>query len=138
MESELTKLRRKRSRIHRQLDRLEPLLADYQAKLADTEARIHALAPELWLQSRHRRPNPIFGHGELTRFALDVMREAGEPLAVAVIAVRMLARKGIALPDPRLRCRTRERLRRMFASLQERGVTVRVGHGNASRRGIAP
>jgi hypothetical protein len=137
MDSELTKLRRKRSRIHRVLDRLEPLLAGYRAKLADTEARIHELAPELALQSRHRRPNPIFARGELTRLALDVLREAGEPLPVAVIAVRALARKGIALPDPTLRRRTRHRLRQMFAVLGKRGVTVRVGSGKGSRRGIA-
>jgi len=43
--SELTKLRRKRQRIHRQFDKLEPLVAGYRALLRDTEARIHEPAP---------------------------------------------------------------------------------------------
>ena len=136
-DSEFTKLRRKRQRIHRQLDKLEPLVAGYHATLRDTEARIHELAPELALQLRHRCQNPVFQRGELTRFALDILREAGKPLPVAVVAVRALARKGIALPDPTLRRRTRHRLRQMFAVLQKRGVTVRLGHGKDARRAIA-
>lgn len=56
-DSELTKLRRARSRVHRQLDKLEPLLAGYHAKLADLNARIQTLAPELNLPPRRYSPN---------------------------------------------------------------------------------
>ena len=134
MRSELTKLRQKRQRIHRQLDKLEPLVAGYRAMLRDTEAAIHALAPELALQLRRRRPNPVFEHGELTRFALDILREAGEPLPVAAIAVRALARKGVALPDPKLRRYTRNKVRSALIALDKRGVTMRIGEGKAARR----
>jgi hypothetical protein len=34
------------------------LVAGYQTKLADLEARIQAIAPELQLPARHRSPNP--------------------------------------------------------------------------------
>jgi hypothetical protein len=74
----LKKLRAKRIRTHRQLDKLEPLIAGYRAKLAEVEAAIQALAPELPLPTRHRtyQPNPYFARGELPRVALAVLREA--------------------------------------------------------------
>ena len=132
-ESGLTKLRRKRQRIHRQLDKLEPLVAGYRAMLRDTEARIHELA----LQLRRRVANPVFKRGELTRFALDILREAGEPLPVATIAARALARKGVALPDPKLRRYTRNKVRAALIALGKRGMTMSVGSGKETRRGIA-
>lgn len=134
--SELTNLRTKRTRIHRQLDKLEPLVSGYRLLLRDTEARIHELAPELVLQLRRRVPNPIFKRGELRRFMFDILREAGEPLPVATIAVRALARKGVTLPDPTLRRRTRQQVRAALIGLDKRGVTVRIGEGKASRRGL--
>ena len=74
MDSQLTKLRRKRIRIHRQLDKLDPLVAGYRAKLVEVEAAIQALAPELPLPTRHRtyQPNPHFARGELPRVALTI------------------------------------------------------------------
>ena len=59
-----------------------------------TEAAIQRIAPELNLPPRRYRPNPYFKRGELPRLALDIMREAGEPLATRTIAARALAAKG--------------------------------------------
>jgi hypothetical protein len=52
------------------------------------------LAPELELPPRFRKPNPVFARGELPRLALAILREAGEPLPIAAIAVRALKAKG--------------------------------------------
>ena len=134
--AELEYLRRSRSQIHRQLDKLEPLLAGYQAKLAEVEAGIRAIAPELDIPKRFRNPNPIFRRGELPRLAMDVLRVAEGPLPIRVIAVRALAMKGIPLPDPTLRRRTRHRLRIILAAWDRRGITVRVGDGNGALRGL--
>ena len=100
----LGNLRRARIRIHRQLDKLEPLLAAYHFKLAHVEAQIQALAPELPLPTRHRtyQPNPYFMRGELPRVALTILREAGEPLPIRVIAARALARKDCPTPTRRI------------------------------------
>ena len=68
--------------------------------------------------------------------ALAVLREAGEPLPVGVIAVRMLALKGVTLPDPATRLAVRRRIRVMFHSLDRRGVTMLVGKGRDSKRAI--
>jgi hypothetical protein len=137
MKSELANLRHVRLYTHKQLDRYEPLVARLRAKLAETEAAIQALAPELPLSHRRHAPNPIFARGEMSRMALDVLRQAREPLPIRVIAVRMLAAKGIALPDPAMRGYLRKRLRIAFAAMDRRGVTVRIGEGHGAKRALA-
>ena len=136
-DSDLTKLRRKRSRVHQALDRLEPPVADYRAKLAELEAAIQGLAPELQLHPRRYKPNPVFARGELPRLALAVMREAGEPIPTRLIAARVLALKGIPLPDPRTIKLTRLRLQQTFAKWTRRGLLVTCGKGKARRRMLA-
>jgi hypothetical protein len=68
-ESEVTKLRRARSRVHRNIEQHERLPAFYRAKLANLDGRVHDLAPELVLPVAHRKPNPVFARGQLTRLA---------------------------------------------------------------------
>ncbi len=135
--TQLGNLRRARSRVHMRIDQHERMLQGYRDKLASLEAEIHAIAPELALQPARRRSNPVFARGELTRFALDVLREEGAALPIRVIAVRVLAIKGHLLPEPRLRRTVRHRLRQMFVALDKRGVTVKVGDGNEAARAIA-
>jgi hypothetical protein len=135
--SELANLRRARVRVHAQLNKLEPQVASYRAKLADLESRIQAIAPDLFIQPRRYKPNPVFARGEMTRMALDVLREAGEPLPMRVIVIRMLAAKGIPLPGPELRRTIRKRVRIAFVAMDKRGITVRIGNGNASLRALA-
>jgi hypothetical protein len=89
------------------------------------------------LQLRRRVANPVFQRGELTRFALDILREAGEPLPVATIAIRALARKGVALPDPKLRRYTRNKVQAALGALDKRGVTMGVGNGKETKCGSA-
>ena len=136
-ETELTKLRRARIRCHKKLKQTEALLAGYQAKLADLESKIRAICPELDLPLRTRKPNPIFKHGELSQMALAVLREAGEPLPIRVITVRMLAKKGIILPDPAMRFAVRKRVRVAFCALDRRGVTVVIGGGREAVRWLS-
>ena len=59
-DTELQSLRRKRRRICANLAKLEPLVADYHAKLASVEAAILAIDPQLWLPPRRYKPNPVF------------------------------------------------------------------------------
>ena len=67
-------LRSKRARIHRMLERLEPMVTGYREKLARIEAEIQAIAPELNLPPRRYLPNPHFARGELPRIAMDILR----------------------------------------------------------------
>ena len=58
-DSDLTKLRRARTRCHKALKQAEELAAGYRTKLADLEARIQAIAPDLKLPARFHDPIPI-------------------------------------------------------------------------------
>ena len=137
MNRELANLRRARSRCHFRLKQAEDLAQSYRDKLADLESRIRAIAPELELPVRFRRPNPVFARTELTRLALAILREAGEPLPIAAVAVRALRAKGVTWPDPVLRRRTRTKLRAAFGKLRARGVLVAVGSGNGTKHRLA-
>ena len=134
MDSPLTKLRRARSRCHFALKQAERLAESYRDKLADLEARIQAIAPDLQLPSRLRKPNPIFARGELRRLAIDMLREADEPLSIRDMALGALKAKGVRFPDRRTMKATRVRLREAFAKLQGRGMARTVGSGRKTRR----
>ena len=135
-DSDLTKLRRARARVHHQITLLEPLLAGYQAKLTDLEARIHALAPELNLPPRRYKLNPHFARNELPRLVLAILRGADGPLSTREIAVKALASKGVTLPDRRAMKLTRLRVAQACIRFQERGITMRVGTANRSKRSL--
>jgi len=131
---DLTNLRRKRRYIHRQLDRYEPLVTRLRASLAETEAGIAAIAPELNLPPRRYAPNPHFARGELPRLALAILRDAGRPLSTREIAVRALARKGVTLPDRRTMKMARVRVQQAFARFVARGIARNVGSARAGKR----
>ena len=121
-ETEITKLRRARIRCHKSLKQTEALLAGYQAKLARLDAAIYAIAPELDLPLRFRKPNPIFARGEFSRFILDVLREAERPLTMREIAAAMLDRKGVVVIDASLREYICHRLSCQLSVLHKRGL----------------
>jgi hypothetical protein len=134
-DTDVTKLRRVRSRAHFALKQAETLAQDYRIKLADLEARIQAIAPDLQLPARPRKPTPIFKRGELARLALTMLRTSDRPLAIREMALGALAAKGIRFPDRRTMRQT-VRLREVFAKLQDRGVARTVGTGKATRRAL--
>lgn len=123
---ELANLRRARIRCHRSLKQTEALLAGYQAKLATIEAAIYAIAPELDLPIRFHKPNPIFVRGEMSRFILDVFREAEKPLTMREVAARMLDRKGVVVIDASLREYIYHRLSCQLSVLGKRGLIEMV------------
>lgn len=133
--TELNNLRRARSRCHLKLKQAEAIVARYQAHLADLQARIQAIAPDLGLPPRFYKPNQIFARGELPRVALAILREAGTPLPIRVIAVRALARKECQAPTRRIFKMTRVRLQQLFRRLDAKGLTFKVGRGSAQGGG---
>ncbi len=78
----------------------------------------------------------MFSRKELPRIAMEIMREEGKPPPVGVIVVRALARKGVTQPGPGLRKLIRVRLQQYLGAQEKRGVVVKVGTGNATRRGL--
>lgn len=82
-----------------------------------------------------RKRDPIFKRGEIPRLSLQVLCEAGEPLAVSVIARRVLQAKGIELPTIALQRRIRGRVRLIFCALASAGGRT-VGVGNMAKRSL--
>ena len=95
------------------------------------------LDPQLWLPPRRYKPNPHFARNELPRIAMAVLREAAEPLATKVVALRALATKGVMTPDRRTMKVTRTRLLQFLSKLDKRGITQKVGSGNRTKRILA-
>ena len=60
---------------------------------------------------RRRKPNPWFKRGTVFRAAIEVMREAGQPLSTQDITLRMLGAKGVSSPN-------REAVRHLFGGVQ--------------------
>ena len=130
----LARLRLARVRCNENIARLESLLAFQRSRREAIEAAIQDLEPELKLPPATRRPNPVFKRGEITRLALEVMREANEPLAISVITVRILAKKGVDLPTPTIRKMTKSRLRAALLAFGKRGVVCTVGVGEDRKK----
>ncbi len=133
---ELYNLRQQRRRVCANLAKLEPMVAGYHAKLAEVEAAILAIDPQLWLPPRRYKPNLVFKRQELPRLAMTILRQAREPLPVKDIARKALAAKGVRFPDRRTMKQTRVRLQKVFWKWDARGLTVKVGTGNGTRRGL--
>jgi hypothetical protein len=133
MHPDLRNLRRVRVYTHKQIDRLQPQLDRLKARLAKVEAEIQAIAPELPLPPRRYKPNPIFARGDFTRTLYAVLREAGEPLPMRTIAIRMLTVKGHSLPDLRMRKATFYRLSTTLSVAHARGRVVMSGTPNKRR-----
>ena len=72
--------------------------------------------------------------GDLRRLAIDMLREAGRPLAIKEMALAALKATGIRYPDRRTMRITRTRLRDTFTKPQNRGMARTAGTGNATKR----
>jgi len=77
-------------------------------------------------------PDPHFARGELTRLALDVLREAGEPMRIRDVAAAALRRKGLFPPSRTLLQHTAHQLQETFAVLGKRGGGREGGGGKRS------
>jgi hypothetical protein len=130
----LERLRHARRVCNENIAKLESRLAYQHGRREAIEAEIQSIAPDLQLPAPRRKPNAIFKRGEVPRLAFKVLREAGEPLAVSVIARRVLQAKGIELPTIRVQRRTRSHIRCMFSAWGKRGVVRTVGVGNKAKR----
>ena len=136
-DSPVAKLCRRRHTILRKIAPLERKLSLHRARLAMVEAAILQLRPTLDMPLPQAKLAPIFAKGELTRPALDMLRQSGRPMAMGEMVRRCLAAKGLRFPDRQRRSKTERHLQHSFARLEARGLTMRVGHGHETSRGLA-
>ena len=77
-------------------------------------------------------PTRTFARGELPRVALAILREAGEPLPIRVIAARALARKDCSAPTRRPSSGAFPRTPGTIACRRQRQVTARIAAPSSS------
>jgi hypothetical protein len=82
--------------------RLEGELRKQRKNLAHVRAVIEIVDPSFDVSSikpiRTNKLNPFFKRGEAFLLALDVLREASEPMRPMEIAIAMLVKKGVSKP----------------------------------------
>lgn len=85
--------------------RLEGELRQNRKNLTHVRAVIKIVSPDFDIASvkpkRGHKPNTWFKRGTAFLVALDVLREAKEPLSMWEICRRMLAKRGVANPSER-------------------------------------
>jgi hypothetical protein len=131
---------------------LDRLHAELAGKIADNkreaarlaqnmchvEAVMKLLDPDYSVRSiavRRRKPNPYFKRGTIFRHALEVLRQAEQPLMTTEITARMFEAKGVKDPP-------REAFRTVFGGVQASlrnndGKTVRaIGEARPTRWGL--
>ncbi len=126
MQSEITRLRRRRHNLNHQVRRHEARLAHTIAKLRAVEAELQTIDPRLDLTPRERTPNPYFARNELGQLILGVLREADRPLRRGELVVRVLAAKGAPIPPKGMLEFVHHRLPCVLLGLKKRGVVRRV------------
>jgi hypothetical protein len=86
-----------------------------------------------------RRPptQACYARGEPRRMAIDVLRDAGRPVAINKMALAASKAKGVRFPDRRTTKQTHVRLRDVFAKLEARGRGADGGAGRATWRALA-
>ena len=131
----LSGLIRKRAELSGEADALRTRLAAIAASMGHVDAVIGLFDPAFDLATiRPKRPraSDATKPGEMSRFVLDALREAGEPVPTSVIAARLMAERGMDDQDRKL---VRAVLKRVGMTLrhQERRGTVRshAGPGRA-------
>jgi hypothetical protein len=132
----LHRLRLARSRTQEAIHDTELLLFLYRVRLAKVELAINRIAPELPLDGRTLKPNPIFKRGEIGRMAMDCLRNATGPLSIPGIAVTILRAKGVEWLDSQTIRVTRRAINVAMPAWERRGIVRRYGGGKMTKWGL--
>jgi hypothetical protein len=119
--------------------RLEGELRKQRKNLAHVRAVIEIVEPGFDVSSvkpiRTNKLNPFFKRGQAFLLALDVLREATEPLRPMEIAIAMLIKKGVSKPSAEQRRAAWNAVKNTMDGYNGRAV-VSIGHPHARRWSI--
>jgi hypothetical protein len=119
--------------------RLEGELRKQRKNLAHVRAVIGIVDPDFDVSSikpkRTNKLNPFFKRGEAFLLALDVLREATEPMRPMEIAIAMLVKKGVPKPTAEQRRAAWNAVKNTMDGYNGRAV-VSIGHQHARRWSI--
>jgi hypothetical protein len=119
--------------------RLDGNLRQQRKNLAHVRAVIEIVSPGFDVTTikpqRTNKPSQFFKRGEAFLLALDVLREATEPLRPMEIGIAMLAKKGIAKPSAAQRRNAWNAVKNTMTAYNGRAV-VSIGYPHARRWSI--
>ncbi|MFZ0525768.1 MAG: hypothetical protein WA776_20355 [Xanthobacteraceae bacterium] len=119
--------------------RLDGDLQQQKKNLAHVRAVIKIVSPDFDIASikpkRTNRVSPFFKRGEAFLLALDVLREAREPMRPMEIAIAMLAKKGVSKPTAIERRAAWNAIKNTMDGYSGRAV-IAIGHPHARRWSI--
>ncbi len=124
------------------IDRLQRELDQYRANLAHVDGTLRLLAegldPATLRPKRPYKRADYFGHNELSRLVLDMLRvSASEPIGIEEIAQRIAEVKGFDPADAELRAGIRQRIRAVLTRLHKQDVIEGVSGGRGSKWRLA-
>jgi hypothetical protein len=119
--------------------RLDGDLRQQKKNLEHVRAVIGIVDPDFDVSSikpkRTNQLNPFFKRGEAFLLALDVLREATEPMRPMEIAIAMLAKKGVSKPTATQRKAAWNAVKNTMDGYNGRAV-ISIGHPHARRWSI--
>ena len=120
------------------INHLQRQLDQYRVDLAHIDGTLRLLAegldPTTLRPKRPYKRADYFGHNELSRLVLDMLRTSeGGPVGIEEIAQRIAEAKGFDPADANLRAGIRQRLRAILTRLHKQGLIEAVSGGRGSR-----
>ncbi len=121
--------------------RLDADLRKQKENLEHVRAVIKIVSPDFDISSikpkRTNQRSPFFKRGEAFLLALDVLREAAEPLRPMEIAIAMLAKKGVLKPTAIERRAAWNAIKNTMDRYDGKAVRS-IGHAHARRWSVCP
>lgn len=128
----LSALYKKRARMAGEIEATERILVKKREALATLDTVIRMFEPEchpdMIPSVRPYLRGLFFGYRELTRLAIDALREVGKPVSLATVTDRIITAKGLD-PDYRLRRHISDTARASLIRMERAGKVRRILDG---------
>ena len=134
-QSTINGLVRKRSELAGMIDRHQAELVTLLSDLNAIDSALRIFDPDIELAEITMKPLPPrngAARGQMTLLALNILREAGEPLLTEEINRRLMTARGLSVSDKPLTHMMLERLHSCLRNHRKRGriVSRKVGKGS--------
>ena len=130
----------KRAEVAGVIEDLERRLAAHRADLMHLDATICLFVPEARpdaIRPKGRVRASRFEPGDISAACMSAIREAAGPIGSREIATRLMAAKGLAVSDSKLRREVQNSVRNALSGYRRRGVLEAVGTGWDTRWRLA-